>query len=66
MKKYYYVSYEKRYKTAIGSWIEASVINEFPLDWIAFINKILVDERCVIISWNEITEEQYERYKNDF
>jgi hypothetical protein len=50
----------------MGSWIEASVIDGDPLDWIFECNRINTDKRCVIISWNEITKEQYEKYKHDF
>jgi len=66
MKKYYYVSYEVRYRTALGSVIGGIVIDTDPLDWVISINATDIERQYIIISWNEITKEQCEKHKDEY
>lgn len=64
MNVYYYVSYACRYR---GQWSYAcKLLKEIhPLTWCVSANKN-VDERYVVLSWQEITASEYEQYEGKF
>ena len=61
MNKYYYISYAYKY-LSLGNiqWsFKGIVSNTFPLEWIYERN----DLNYTLLSWQEITEEEYNKYK---
>jgi hypothetical protein len=63
MKKYYYVSYEERYKYAIGTWLMGTVIDGHPLAWCREANYNHTDKKFTVVSWQEIDEQTYNEYR---
>jgi hypothetical protein len=70
-ERYYYVSYGKYLSTysslTRSQWqFGGQVIDDSPLEWIINKNLDSLDIIYVLISWNEITKEEYEKFKNKF
>lgn len=60
MNKYYYVSYACLIQ---GSWVYGGVlVREFPLEWVKNCNEKYKGERYVILSWQEVTDEEFNKY----
>ena len=63
--KYYFVSYLYYDIVRRGDWVPCcNVISQFPLEFIQKQNNEHDDMRYVLLSWQKINEEQYNKYKN--
>ena len=65
---YYFISYIAEIEDGNRfKWLpENSVINEHPIQWVINCRKDFPDNNYVLLNWKELTETEYNSFKDEF